>query len=1008
MINVDTLLEKTDLVRLVERAGVQLRRYGDDFRGKCPFHGGDNPTAFVIYHNGNRQCWHSFTEGISGDALDFVQRQHHIGFIEAAKILADTAGIDLPGLTPEAAQHHRAQRAIRKNRQKVMQTAANYYRHTLAEDGGQDAIRYLKGRGFGPWLKKLQDDVQCLGYSDGGLRAHLEYAGIDLEDAKALGLLSERTNGATAMVDAIPNGYLVYIHTLHKEITYMAGRSITNNDPARKSRNLKAPRRPFWLRQTRNAPLLIVEGQACAITAWGWGYNALALCGTALDEREIAAIRRYNGAYLALDDDVGYGKLKKIADPIGPLAMVVRLSWHDLNDGLTQHNATAEQMSHALDNATAWIDVVIEHAAIAPPFQLPDELEHLAQLVAALPQGTRGRYTHTICTKRKLASRADFQRLIEEHIEEKSDTGGFEIHEGRLTHYGDPLCNFQATITHELTRDDGANTPQVLFTVTGLLDNGEPFPELTVEADEFANMKWINRWGARAIPYLAPSKNYVLRRAIQEISQFDLKRERVHTYTGWVVINGEHHFLTKSGAIGPESRDPNIRVDLGKNDLNRYALPAPPADPRPALQASLKFLDVGPLNVTVPLWLAMYAAPLTPINSLDAVLWIYGTTQSGKSTISHLALTHFGPDFVSGHKYRAPVDWISTVTAIEGALFSTKDAPVIIDDYAPQNGSASDARRLAKTAQRIIRSVGNRSARSRARADLTEQLDRPPRGLVISTAENPLVGQSTEGRMIYVPVEPGEVIPYQGMASELDRAQADGESGVYAQAMSAYIRWLAEHWADLEKEIPEQVSVESRIGRALFPAGQSRLADYYALFTVTGRVVLRAFNEMGAIDVGEMQVWEEANRQTIIDLLRNQGERVAAASPAIKFWIAISDLLAQQRIYFAPRKTVGYLPPERATLIGWYDEGHCYLLTNAALTEAKRYWEGLDERLDILTDAFRRILAQQGYVNQRADRQMERPTYINKETKRARTLWLNLDVVRQQAGIVLGSEENEV
>ncbi|MCP4567237.1 MAG: DUF927 domain-containing protein, partial [FCB group bacterium] len=156
----------------------------------------------------------------------------------------------------------------------------------------------------------------------------------------------------------------------------------------------------------------------------------------------------------------------------------------------------------------------------------------------------------------------------------------------------------------------------------------------------------------------------------------------------------------------------------------------------------------------VPILAAMYAAPLTPIRSLNAVLWIYGTTQSGKSTLSHLALTHFGPTFSKGHDYRAPADFgTSTVTSLEGVMFSTKDAPVILDDYAPAHSGAAEARRIAKSAHYVVRSVGNRSGRGRARADLSEQTLRPPRGLVITTAENPLVGQSIVGRMIYVPIE---------------------------------------------------------------------------------------------------------------------------------------------------------------------------------------------------------------------------------------------------------------
>jgi DNA polymerase-1 len=170
------------------------------------------------------------------------------------------------------------------------------------------------------------------------------------------------------------------------------------------------------------------------------------------------------------------------------------------------------------------------------------------------------------------------------------------------------------------------------------------------------------------------------------------------------------------------------------------------------VNATLDFLRVGPRRVTAPLWAAMYAAPLTIFRSLNAVITVYGTTQSGKSTLTHLAQTHFGAGFIQGRDYHAPIDWTSTVTAIEGAMFTSKDAPIIIDDFAPQFASLSEARDMHRKASLVVRSVGNRSARGRARADLSQQTSRFPRGLVMMTAENPLVGQSIVGRMVYVPI----------------------------------------------------------------------------------------------------------------------------------------------------------------------------------------------------------------------------------------------------------------
>ena len=223
----------------------------------------------------------------------------------------------------------------------------------------------------------------------------------------------------------------------------------------------------------RRAPLLVVEGQACALTAWLWGYNALALAGKAgLERHEAENAQRYEGVYLALDDDTDYEDLTRVADQLGPLCMIARLPWHDLNRAL-QDGAGAGDLARVLDEATPWISLAVNHASTVPPFRIEQELSHLARLVAQLPQGTRGKYTHEICTKRKLTTRQEFNKLLAENAEAASDTSGYEIVDGCLCRYDDPLCNFTAVITHELTADDGLNPPSVSFSVTGELETGE-------------------------------------------------------------------------------------------------------------------------------------------------------------------------------------------------------------------------------------------------------------------------------------------------------------------------------------------------------------------------------------------------------------------------------------------------------------------------------------------------------------------------------------------------------
>jgi len=861
-----------------------------------------------------------------------------------------------------------------------------------------------------------------LGYSDGKLAAYLGEIEADgpiegsaepaeiLDLALEAGLLTRRDDDALA--DTLPAGYLVYPHIYARQYTSLSGRATFSDEGDKKARNLKGERQLYWALHNRNTPLLVVEGQACAITAWQWQYNAAALCGTYLNERDAGAMQRFPACYLILDANAG-DKIARVADVLGPLTMIVAdLPAHDLNDWLVDGGGSGEKLAGVLKEARPWIEVAIEQARQAPVFQLEEHLEHLAALVAQLAPAMRSRYVREICDRHRLAAARDFRGLVDEQDPDSAGNGdhnGFDVVDGQLSHYGDPLGNFSARISHELIQDDGLNPPDIVYTARGALSSGEPLEAIDIKAEDFDSMRWIGRhWGARPIAYVSPGKMYLLRRAIQEVSHPDLVRERVHTFSGWAIIDGQRLFLTTAGGLGAEDLDPNVRVDLGANNLGRYALPAPPADLRPAIRASLDFLTLAPYGVTLPLWAAMYAAPLSPIKTLNAVLWVYGTTQSGKSTLSHLALAHFGR-FIHGHEYFAPKDWTSTPTDLERAMFVTKDAPIVIDDYAPAHAGAAEARQMARKAHYVVRSVGNRSSRGRANADLTERQQRPPRGLVIATAENPLVGQSIVGRMIYVPVDAGQIIEDKATTEEtgLDRAQQQAADGLYAGAMAGYVAWLARNWERLERELPGRIEQASRAARALFPPGQSRLTDYYGLLATTTGLVLDYAREYDVLTADDAEVLAEIYRHELVELLRSQAERVATQSPVLKFFQALGDLLAQEKVYFAPRKDEAFLPPERAELIGWYDleRGYVYLLTNVALTLAKTYWQALDETFDTLADALRRELWQQGFVVARTERQYEQKPYINRKVGQVRVLVLDAKALREKLEIDFGEED---
>lgn len=248
------------------------------------------------------------------------------------------------------------------------------------------------------------------------------------------------------------------------------------------------------------------------------------------------------------------------------------------------------------------------------------------------------------------------------------------------------------------------------------------------------------------------------------------------------------------------------------------------------------------------------------------------------------------------------------------------------------------------------------------------------------TAENPLIGQSIVGRMLYVGVEPGDILPVAGSQNNsenhLTKLQEKAQQGLLAEAMSIYLQYLAKNWERIVIKYPELVDKASQDVRQ---AGnlQNRLPDAYAVLSASQEVALRCFEELHLIPGDEVEKLIEENNAALLAIIQSQAEQVAAESPLRKFFIAIASLLEQRKVYLAPRtQKVEYLPPYNADLIGYFDSGVerklIYLRTEACLARAKEFWHGLDENLDIMPDALRRQLSQiPGLLVRVGERQVE-------------------------------------
>ena len=111
-LNITEQIKSIDLVPVVEAAGVELQKRGNNHTGLCPFHADRSP-SFVVYPN-NR--WWCYSDNFGGDACDFIQRLHGCNFIDACRYLGVESGKYTAGDQQQiaAAKRKKAEKARRR------------------------------------------------------------------------------------------------------------------------------------------------------------------------------------------------------------------------------------------------------------------------------------------------------------------------------------------------------------------------------------------------------------------------------------------------------------------------------------------------------------------------------------------------------------------------------------------------------------------------------------------------------------------------------------------------------------------------------------------------------------------------------------------------------------------------------------------------------------------------------------------------------------------------------
>lgn len=161
---VQRLKEQIAVQRLIESAGVELKRVGKDLSGQCPFHADDTASLVVTPA---KNLWHCFGCQCGGGPIDWVMKRGGISFRHAVELLKDDSSLAAESLSAGVPVKRTTVRALAApvaldaDDRALLLQVVDYYHQSLKTS--PEAQAYLEQRGL--THPELVDHFQ-LGYAN--------------------------------------------------------------------------------------------------------------------------------------------------------------------------------------------------------------------------------------------------------------------------------------------------------------------------------------------------------------------------------------------------------------------------------------------------------------------------------------------------------------------------------------------------------------------------------------------------------------------------------------------------------------------------------------------------------------------------------------------------------------------------------------------------------------------------------------------------------------------------
>ncbi len=298
----------TDIVALITEQ-VALKRVGRRWTGLCPFHAEKTPSFSVNAEEGRYYC---FGCRAAGDPIAWVRETMHLDFVDAVRLLADRAGIELHEDANASREHKERKRYL-----SAMEQAVSWYHQRLLESPDARAAReYLRSRGIG---------------GDVARRFRLGWAPDEWDALVSALKLDERTLAGTGLgfvnqrgrrQDALRGRIIFPIFDPSGKAIAVGGRVLpgaTRRDGSPEAKYKNSPETPIYSKRRtlyglnwakdeviRTGEIIVCEGYTDVIAFFGAGLaRAVATCGTALGEEHFRTMKNFaKRIVLAYDADL--------------------------------------------------------------------------------------------------------------------------------------------------------------------------------------------------------------------------------------------------------------------------------------------------------------------------------------------------------------------------------------------------------------------------------------------------------------------------------------------------------------------------------------------------------------------------------------------------------------------------------------------------------------------------------------------------------------------------------